>query len=162
MAEENKVVEVEAEEKKAEEKKEEPKKESSFKKFFKNAKAAFDSNVLEDKINATFRSNHTEFDYYAYGDNSLFAGDRVYGTLDGNYLSYLGDDLVPEHSVVINSKDQKAYYATGEVTDASFEIEVDGNKYERKGKKILLNPEVKEVKVIKADKRYFLYEGEDK
>ncbi len=162
MAEENEVIEVEATEKKVEEKKEEPKKESSFKKFFKNAKAAFDSNVLEDKINANFRSGHTEFDYYAYGDNSLFAGDRVYGTLDGNYLSYLGDDVIPEHSVIIDSKDKKAYYVMNEATDTSFEIEVEGNKYERKGKKILLNPEVKEVKVIKADKRYFLYEGEDK
>lgn len=161
---ENEVIDAEATEKETARKKEEKdeKKESSFVSFFRKAKTKIDSNILEDKIKGAFRAEHHEFDYYVYGDNSLFNGSSVYGSIEEDVLTYLGETKIPPHSVVIDSKNDKAYYATDEVEDIDLKITCDGQEYVRKGQTLRLNPEVKEVQVIKAGNHYYLYEGEEK
>ncbi len=161
---ENEIIDAEVMEKEAVDKKDdkEEKKESSFVSFFRKAKTKIDSNILEDKIKSAFRAGHHEFDYYAYGDNSLFNGSSVYGSIDQDVLTYLGETKILPHSVVIDSKNDKAYYATDELKDVDLTIICDGQEYVRKGKTLRLNPEVKEVQVIKAGTHYYLYEGEEK
>ena len=60
---------------------------------------------------------------------------------------------------MIAEKDKKAYYVKS-VAPAKIKIAVDGIEYERDGQDIVLDENVHEVKVIKADGRYFLYQGE--
>lgn len=157
MAEEKETVEVEVVDKK-----ESQKKESSFKKFFEKAKKTINSSILEDKIKSAYRTSHEEFDYYSFGDNSLFNCTSVYGELKDNVLTYFGDAEIPPFSVVLNVKSEKAYYATNEVNPITLQVEVDGKTYERAGKTIRLDPNVEEVKVIKAENHYYLYKGNEK
>lgn len=143
------------------EKKGEAKKESSFKQFFKKAKASLDQSVLEDKIKSAYRKNHVEFDYYSYGENALFGGNCVFGSLEREILTYFGTEAIPPYSVLIDCKTEKAYYATEERSDTTVSAIVEGVAYERAGKRIRLDPNVEEVKVVKAGKRYFIYKGKE-
>lgn len=144
------------------EKKSEAKKESSFKQFFKKAKASLDQSMLEDKIKSAYRKDHGEFDYYSYGENTLFGGNCVFGSLEGDVLTYFGTSPIPPYSVLIDCKTEKAYYVTEEGSDTTVSAIVEGVTYERAGKRIRLDPNVEEVKVVKAGKRYFLYKGKEK
>lgn len=157
MALEKETVEVEVVDKKGSQKKE-----SSFKKFFEKAKKTINSNILEDKIKSAYRTSHQEFDYYSFGDNSLFNGASVYGELKDDVLTYFGEASISPWSVVLDAQSEKAYYATNEVTPVMLQVEVDGKTYERVGKSIRLDPNVSEVKVIKAENHYYLYKGDEK
>lgn len=143
------------------EKKAEAKKENSFKQFFKKAKASLDQSMLEDKIKSAYKKDHGEFDYYSYGENALFGGNCVFGSLEGDTLTYLGTDAIPLYSVLIDCKTEKAYYVTEEGSDTTVSTIVDGVTYERPGKTIRLDQNVEEVKIVKAGKRYFIYKGKE-
>lgn len=157
MAEEKETVEAEVVDKSGA-----PKKESSFKKFFEKAKKTINGSILEDKIKSAYRTSHQEFDYYSFGDNSLFNCTSVYGELKEDLLTYFGDAEIPPFSVVLDTETEKAYYATSDVNPIVLKVEVDGKTYERAGRVIRLDPNVEEVQVIKAENHYYLYKGSKK
>ena len=74
-------------------------------------------------------------------------------------LTIFGTEEIKPFSVVIDDKSKKAYYIT-KVEPASVSITYEGETYQRDGQKLTLDSNVEEVRVIKADGRYFLYKGE--
>lgn len=140
--------------------KKEEKKEGGFKKWWNSTKKSIDDSVLEGNLTNAYNDAHHRFDVYPYGAG-LFSTFGVYGEIVDGKLTYLGDSAVEKDSVVVDSKDNKAYYAKEE-TKTDVAITYQGTDYKRPGYVLTLDPSVEEVKVIKADKRYFLYKGEKK
>ena len=124
--------------------------------FFSRLKKSFNDSILESNIKSSYEKAHRSFDVYTIHDN-IFGGTARYGELKDGYLSFFGTDEIEENSVVIDSKDNKAYYAKGKNEKIKVYATVDDNIYERPGYRVELDPNAVEVKVIKADKRYFLY-----
>ena len=134
------------------------KKENGFSKFFNKAKASVNNAILEGKIENAYNDKNLPF--------TIYSKDSALGlSVHGNYLNddktemiIFGEKEVKKNSVVINTKDNSAYYVVdtkeGKVTST-----VEGVEYERKGTVICLNKDVEEVNVIKAGKRYFIYKG---
>jgi hypothetical protein len=134
------------------------KKENGFSKFFNKAKASVNNAILEGKIENAYNDKNLPF--------TIYSKDSTLGlSVHGNYLNddktemiIFGEKEVKKNSVVINTKDNSAYYVVdtkeGKVTST-----VEGVEYERKGTVICLNKDVEEVNVIKAGKRYFIYKG---
>ncbi|MCH3908942.1 MAG: hypothetical protein LKF75_02255 [Bacilli bacterium] len=135
----------------------EEKKEGGFKKWWNSTKKSVDDSILEGKIKSAYVDAHTLFDVYSY-DGGLFDGSSVYGEIKDGALTYFGDLEIKPYSVIISSKDQKAYYAL-ESEKVQVESAVEGTTYSRPGFKVTLDEKVEEVPVIKAGKRYFLYKG---
>jgi hypothetical protein len=142
---------------KKEETKTDEKKESGFSKWWKGTKAKVDSDMLESHIQSAYATAHGTFDVYNY-NAGLFNGYSVNGEIVDGSLIYLAKDPIKEFAVVVNRKDNKAYYAgTSEKVD--IKVTYEGTEYTRQGLKAKLDENVEEVHVIKADKRYFLYKG---
>lgn len=127
--------------------------------FFSRLKKNFDDTMLESNIKGAYEKAHRSFDIYSEKDG-IFGGTGCYGDIKDGYLEYLGDEKIAEGNVIIDSLDDKAYYAASECERIKVSAVVDGTVYERDGYKIALDPNVKEVKVIKAGKRYFLLRDE--
>ena len=132
------------------------KKENGFSKFFNKAKSSINSSILESKIESAYNTANIAFTIYE--KDSTF-GQACHGSyLNDNQLVVFGEKEIKKYSVIISSKDNKAYYVLsteeGKVTSV-----VEGVEYERKGTIINLDSNVEEVNVIKAGKRYFIYKG---
>jgi ssDNA-binding replication factor A large subunit len=133
------------------------KKESGFSKWWKGTKAKMDSDMLESHIQSAYATAHGTFDVYNY-EGGLFNGYSVNGEIVDGALTYWAKDPIKEFAVVVDRKDNKAYYAgTSEPVD--LKVTYEGTEYTRKGLKATLDANVEEVHVVKADKRYFLYKG---
>lgn len=146
-----------AEETTAEEKPAE-KKDNAFKRLWKKTKQSVNDAVLESKIRSAYEKAHADFDIYM--KDALFA-TRASGEIVDGVLTVFGKVEVKPWSVVIaDNKEETAYYvvSTSETTVKSM---VEGVEYEREGTSIALDPNVEEVRVVKAGKRYFLYKGEE-
>jgi|GEM_PF-2169788 len=124
--------------------------------FFSRLKKSFNDTILESNIRSSYEKAHRSFGVYTIHDN-IFGGTERYGELNDGYLSFFGIDEIEENSVIIDSIDNKAYYAMGKNEKIKIQATVGNNVYERPGYRIKLNPNTIEVRVIKADKRYFLY-----
>jgi hypothetical protein len=155
-----KAVEVKSEEKK-EEAKDEEKKPSGFSKWWKGTKDSINSNILEDHIKNAYREAHHEVRVFNYGETSIFAGMSEYGAVKDNIFTYFGTDELKPYSVIVDSLDNKAYYVL-KSEKTTVKAVYDGQEYTRDGTKVTLDDKVEEVKVVKADKRYFLYKGDEK
>ena len=132
------------------------KKENGFSKFFNKAKASVNNAVLESKIESSY--NNANIAFTCYEKDTTF-GQSLHGNfINDSQLLVFGEKEIKKYSVIINSKDNKAYYVTsteeGKVTSI-----VVGVEFERKGTIINLDSNVEEVNVIKAGKRYFIYKG---
>ena len=137
---------------------EEEKKEGKFGKWWKGVKKNLSDSALEAKIESVYDDAHESFEVTPY-DAGLFGGKTVHGEIKDGILTIFGKEEIKVASVVIAEKDKKAYYVKS-VAPAKIKIAVDGIEYERDGQDIVLDENVSEVKVIKADGRYFLYQGE--
>ena len=137
---------------------EEEKKEGKFGKWWKGVKKNLSDSALEAKIESVYNDAHESFEVTPY-DAGLFGGKTVHGEIKDGILTIFGKEEIKVASVVIAEKDKKAYYVKS-VAPAKIKIAVDGIEYERDGQDIVLDENVHEVKVIKADGRYFLYPGE--
>lgn len=137
---------------------EEEKKEGKFGKWWKGVKKNLSDSALEAKIESVYDDAHESFEVTPY-DAGLFGGKMVHGEIKDGVLTIFGKEEIKVASVVIAEKDKKAYYVKS-VAPAKIKIAVDGIEYERDGQDIVLDENVSEVKVIKADGRYFLYQGE--
>ena len=133
------------------------KKEGGFSKWWKGVKKNMDDSALESHIETSWNNTHHQFDIYVYG-GGLFSGASCYGEVKDGFLTYFGTEEVQEFSVIVDSKDQKAYYA-GKAESVEVKVVYDGTEYTRKGVKIALDSNAQEVNVIKADKKYYLYKG---
>lgn len=137
---------------------EEEKKEGKFGKWWKGVKKNLSDSTLEAKIESVYNDTHESFEVTPY-EAGLFGGKTVHGEIKDGVLTIFGKEEIKVASVVIAEKDKKAYYVKS-VAPAKIKIAVDGIEYERDGQDIVLDENVSEVKVIKADGRYFLYQGE--
>ena len=137
---------------------EEEKKEGKFGKWWKGVKKNLSDSALEAKIESVYNDTHESFEVTPY-EAGLFGGKMVHGEIKDGILTIFGKEEIKVASVVIAEKDKKAYYVKS-VAPAKIKIAVDGIEYERDGQDIALDENVSEVKVIKADGRYFLYQGE--
>ena len=137
---------------------EEEKKEGKFGKWWKGVKKNLSDSALEAKIESVYNDTHESFEVTPY-EAGLFGGKTVHGEIKDGVLTIFGKEEIKVASVVIAEKDKKAYYVKS-VAPAKIKIAVDGIEYERDGQDIALDENVSEVKVIKADGRYFLYPGE--
>ena len=137
---------------------EEEKKEGKFGKWWKGVKKNLSDSALEAKIESVYNDTHESFEVTPY-EAGLFGGKTVHGEIKDGVLTIFGKEEIKVASVVIAEKDKKAYYVKS-VAPAKIKIAVDGIEYERDGQDIVLDENVSEVKVIKADGRYFLYPGE--
>ena len=137
---------------------EEEKKEGKFGKWWKGVKKNISDSTLEAKIESVYNDTHESFEVTPY-EAGLFGGKTVHGEIKDGVLTIFGKEEIKVASVVIAEKDKKAYYVKS-VAPAKIKIAVDGIEYERDGQDIVLDENVSEVKVIKADGRYFLYQGE--
>ena len=137
---------------------EEEKKEGKFGKWWKGVKKNLSDSALEAKIESVYNDTHESFEVTPY-DAGLFGGKTVHGEIKDGLLTIFGKEEIKVASVVIAEKDKKAYYVKS-VAPSKVKIAVDGIEYERDGQDIVLDENVSEVKVIKADGRYFLYQGE--
>ena len=137
---------------------EEEKKEGKFGKWWKGVKKNLSDSALEAKIESVYNDTHESFEVTPY-EAGLFGGKMVHGEIKDGVLTIFGKEEIKVASVVIAEKDKKAYYVKS-VAPAKIKIAVEGIEYERDGQDIVLDENVSEVKVIKADGRYFLYPGE--
>lgn len=135
-------------------------KEGGFKKWWNNTKKSVNDTILESKIESSFKNAHHSYNVYTH-DGGLFNSSTVFGDLKGTSLIYWGEDKIAPFSLIIDTKDDKAYY-TGESTAVTVSSSVDGTVYERKGTSIKLDAKVEEVDVIKGGNRYFLFKGDKK
>jgi hypothetical protein len=149
---------AESKDDKKDEKKDESKKDSGFSKWWKGTKAKVDADLLESHIQNTYAGAHQNFDVYTH-EGRLFNGESVVGEIVDGSLIYWGEKAIGEAAVVVNPKDQKAYY-TLKSEPIDLKVTYEKTEYTRKGTKTALDPNVEEVDVIKAGKRYFLYKGE--
>ena len=137
---------------------EEEKKEGKFGKWWKGVKKNLSDSALEAKIESVYNDTHESFEVTPY-EAGLFGGKMVHGEIKDGILTIFGKEEIKVASVVIAEKDKKAYYVKS-VAPIKVKIAIDGIEYERDGQDIVLDENVSEVKVIKADGRYFLYPGE--
>lgn len=160
MKENEKVIDAEVVDDKEKSKKGKRSSEGGFGSFWNKAKNSIGTGILEERLKNAYRQQHTEFDYYSYGENSFFNSSSVYGELDGDTLTYFGSVVLPLHTIVVNTKTNKAYSVEEKATSTEVSVNLNDEIYTRPGMKLNLDPNVTEVKVVKADDRYFLYKGE--
>ena len=133
----------------------EEKKPNAFSKFWNKTKQAVNDSMLEAKIETEFRKTNDEFVIYEY--EKLLAKTTT-GYLDGDSCVLFGKITVPSDSVIIHSETDTAYYVIS-TEETTVDVTVDDTKYTRDATRVLLNPDVVEVKVIKANNKYFIYNG---
>lgn len=129
--------------------------------FFSKLKKSFSDSMLESNIRGAYEDAHKRYRVFEYGESFLGVnGSDRYGEIVDDELLFFGDEDIKINSVVIDTTNEKAYYVVSKSTPIRVKATVEGTEYERGGLKVKLDENVKEVKVIKADKRYFLYLGE--
>jgi len=146
-----------AEENKKEETTEEKK--GGFSGWWNKTKANVNSSILESKLESTFNKGNVEFVNYNKGE--MFSNSYYGYYKNGTTVTIYGKKLLKTNSVLIDKKNNKAFYVVS-VVDSKVEVKYEGQIYERDASDILLDPNVTEVNVIKAGDRFFLYKGESK
>jgi len=143
----------------AEEEKKEVEEKSVEKKegWWARQKKKMADNNLESSIRRAYEQAHHRFDAYPY-DGGLFSTVELYGDIEEGALVCFGEKEIKPFSVIIDKKDNKAYYA-GTSSKVTVKSTFESTEYERPGTRVELDPNVDEVLVIKADKRYFIYKG---
>ena len=133
-----------------------------FKGWFNKTKSNVKSQLLENKIESAFEETNTKFDLGSYKKDALIATQRaIYGYFNeaGNLVVYNAKGDIAPYSIIISSKDDKAYFIVKKLNEVPVEITLDGVKYVRSANEYLVNEHVQEVKVIKVNSRYFVYEN---
>ncbi len=136
--------------------------------FLNKFKKKFNSVVLENSLEIAFNKANDSF--YLYTGNDLFDGKLMHGKLDleNNTLLVYGIVDAPYGSMIVDEKKDHYFYVTKVDHDESINVTVktveDGkeNIYTRQGTLFTLDSDVKEVKVIKVEDKYFLRLPEEK
>ena len=161
MADEKEVIDAEIvdEKDKMKDDKTQEKKEGSFGKWWKGVKKSASDAMLETRIESAWNKTHRSFSITKFSTALINGAYNAYGEIEGDILTIFGTEDVKPFSVVIDDKNKKAYYIT-KVESIAVSVVYEGETYQRDGLKLTLDPNVEEVRVIKADGRYFLYKGE--
>lgn len=137
----------------------EEKKPNAFSKFWNKTKQAVNDSMLESKIENEFRKANDEFVIYEYEKLLSKSSAGYFDNNDGEDAAVLFGKLeIPSNSVILHKEKDTAYYALS-TEEVEVEIELDGTKYKRPATRVHLNPNVVEVKVIKANNKYYIYNG---
>ena len=136
-------------------KKDEEKKPNTFSKLWNKTKQAVNDSMLESKIENEFRKANDEFVIYEY---EKLLSKTASGYLDNESVVLFGKLTIPSDSVIVHKETDSAYYVTS-TEEVTVSVTVEGEKYTRDATRVLLNPDVVEVKVIKAGSKYYIYNG---
>lgn len=170
--------ETETKEEKVEEKKE--KKENGFSKFFHKVGKSISDASRDSKLESLYKEGANEYSIYLEDASFLSSSLTKYGKfIDETHVEIygeVGEKEIPFSSVlVIEAKDKdkelpKYYYVVSAKHDENdfvtlkLKEKVDDKEVENEYKKpvsiLTLDPEVKEVKVIKVRNTYFLRKEE--
>lgn len=161
-----------AEEEKVEKKEE--KKENGFSKFFKKIGKSITDSTREDKLERAYREKEGVQEFSIYTDESLFSIRTYYGTIDDGKkeISIYGEikeEDIPYSSILSTITDtdkelpRRFYLLTrrGEKVDVEIEEKDENDKavkntYTRPITVFSVDPDMKEVKVIKVKNTYYL------
>ncbi len=160
-------------EEKVEEKKEE-KKENGFSKFFKKIGKSISDSNREDKLLKTYRERDNVQEFTIYTEESLFAIRTYYGTIDEGkkeitIYGEIKEEDVPYSSILSTVTDSdkelpRRFYLLGRRTE-NVDVEIEEkdendnavkNTYTRPVTVFTVDPDMKEVKVIKVKNTYYL------
>ncbi len=137
--------------------KKEEKKDNAFSRFWKKTKQSVNDAVLESKIHSAYQKAHANFSVY---EKDALLSTGVSGEITDGVLTVFGKVEVDPWSVVIaDDKEETAYYIVSS-SKTTVKSMVEGVEYEREGTAFVLDPNVEEIPVVKAGKRYFRYKGE--
>lgn len=129
-----------------------------YKKFIENKieniKEKVDNYILETKIENKFKEEHSLFILYEF--NNLLPKQLSGYFIKDNIIVY-GNLPIKEKSILIDKNNNIAYNVKGSY-ETEIKINYQGKEYIKIGTVIIVDKKVKEVKVIKAGKRYFLYD----
>ncbi len=141
--------------KEVEKKDEEEKKPNAFSKFWNKTKQAVNDSLLESKIENEFRKKNDEFIIYEY---EKLLPKSTAGYLEDKAVVLFGKIEVPSDSVIVHKEKDTAYYVIS-TEETTVTVKVEDEEYTRDATRVLLNPDVVEVKVIKANNKYYIYNG---
>ncbi len=160
-----------AEEEKKEEAQEEKKEEKKKEGWWAKTKKSFSDSNRESKIQSAWEKAHDMVEIYTGNEGMLSSAKTFYGEIDeeNNRIHVWGKvEEVPYSSVLVkwpkdSDKELPKYWYVIEIIDddstkckATITEDEKEVEYEREGSVIVLDPNVREVPVIKVKNTYFL------
>ena len=135
-------------------------KSNSIKDWFNKTIKDINDSIQESEIENSYDANHDQFEIFQYETSILESPKVVYGSFDSSrsVLTYYWNVEYSLYSIVINEKTNETFYIVKYLDDTSVETTYKETKYIRPAKVVLLSKEVREVKVIKAKNKYYIYE----
>ncbi len=136
--------------------------------FFNKLKKKVNSVILDNSLEIAYNKANDSF--YLYSGDNLFDGKLLHGKIDleNKTLLAYGSIDAPYSSMIVDEKNKQYYYVTKVEHDENVQVTIkiieDGkeNIYTHQGTLFSLNSDVKEVKVIKVEDKYFLRLPEEK
>lgn len=112
--------------------------------------------ILNIKIKNKFKDDNELFILYKK-DNLLSI--NLYGYFKNDKIVILGNHDIKINNIIIRNKTNKAFFVKA-INTTQVNVEYDGKTYIKDGMEIKIDDNVKEVKVIKAKEKYYLYEND--
>lgn len=112
--------------------------------------------ILNIKIKNKFKDDNELFILYKK-DNLLSI--NLYGYFKNDKIVILGNHDIKINNIIIRNKTNKAFFVKA-INTTQVNIEYDGKTYIKDGMEIKIDDNVKEVKVIRAKEKYYLYEND--
>lgn len=112
--------------------------------------------ILNIKIKNKFKDDNELFILYKK-DNLLSI--NLYGYFKNDKIVILGNHDIKINNIIIRNKTNKAFFVKA-INTTKVNVEYDGKTYIKDGMEIKIDDNVKEVKVIKAKEKYYLYEND--
>lgn len=145
-------------EKPNEEKKQGEEKKGGIKGFFSKLSKSVSDTMLEADIRSNYEKNSTEASLFLPKENFLLGNEETkFGALENDTFSYWENkDVAPVKGAILLVKEK--YYRVATFEQIEVKTAYNGIEYTRKGFKLTLDPSPKEINVVKADKKYFIFE----
>ena len=112
--------------------------------------------ILNVKIKNKFKDDNELFILYKK-DNLLSI--NLYGYFKNDKIVILGNHDIKINNIIIRNKTNKAFFVKA-INTTQVNVEYDGKTYIKDGMEIKIDDNVKEVKVIRAKEKYYLYEND--
>lgn len=112
--------------------------------------------ILNIKIKNKFKDDNELFILYKK-DNLLSI--NLYGYFKNDKIVILGNHDIKINNIIIRNKTNKAFFVKA-INTTQVNVEYDGKTYIKDGMEIKIDDNVKEVKVIRAKEKYYLYEND--
>ena len=112
--------------------------------------------ILNIKLKNKFKDDNELFILYKK-DNLLSI--NLYGYFKNDKIVILGNHDIKINNIIIRNKTNKAFFVKA-INTTQVNVEYDGKTYIKDGMEIKIDDNVKEVKVIRAKEKYYLYEND--